>query len=489
MPFGVSGNDEIDYSQLQDLINTMLSQTYPEYMQGLNERDWYSNWLNSTLTGNYPNEATNLMRDFYNNNLQQGQGMMTQGYDYLMNQFNPTMQQNLSYLNQYGLPGNQLLQQQMGALYPAANNLLGGSGQGFGVTDLLSQIYQQGLPNQGAVEGTVSPLLNYGMGQMGNASALGNQLAGGQGVMTPEQTALLQQLTGLTTSGGLTPDIVSAMTNLVYNPTQETLLGNLNKMGGGQALLTSPVNAELQRRGMRDFQDLLLTKGFANQPQYASLASSMANQAIPQGTNVMNAMGNLGATGLGYGMQGFQTVANAAYPYASLGANLGTNLIGQGTNLFDVLSGRGLQNLSTINSLASSPYLMGQQSGASGALGYQNLQNSYLNALLQNLGTQNQYTLGTNQLAGQQLGNVGQWLTRMYQTQAAQNQANQQMRWNALGMAIPGIIAGAMGQTWPGKTTGGTTGRTGTVNPRDVVLSSVPDYMTGASIADRARRS
>jgi len=51
-------------------------------------------------------------------------------------------------------------------------------------------------------------------------------------------------------------------------------------MGGGQALLTSPVNAELQRRGMRDFQDLLLTKGFANQPQYASLASSMANQAI-----------------------------------------------------------------------------------------------------------------------------------------------------------------------------------------------------------------
>jgi len=85
-------------------------------------------------------------------------------------------------------------------------------------------------------------------------------------------TDLIQQLSSQAAGGGLTPEYVQAQKQMVYDPMMETLIGNLNKMGGGVTNLGMGDSAELQRRATNDFMANLTNQGFQNQNQLSQTA-------------------------------------------------------------------------------------------------------------------------------------------------------------------------------------------------------------------------
>ena len=305
-------------------------------------------------------------------------------------------------------------------------NLLGGQGPGtYGLNELLSQIMQQGLPGQRAVEGTTTQQLGRG-GQLQDFSGnLMQSLGQGGTVQSPQQQQLLQTLMGFTQGGGLTPDYVNAMRSLVLDPSREALQGNLNRMAGGTASLTSPAFQEILRRQEEGFNNQLISQGFNNLQGFMGQAGQQASQGFGQGFNLAQLGTQAGQGATGQGLQAFGAVPQAAYPFANLAGSLGTNLLGQ--------------NLQAIG--------QGQQGLAQGIQGAGNIQGDFMSALAQYLQGQQGTGLGMNANILDQL----RILANMYTGQQTADQASDAARWTATGNLLgktPDIVKALKDIDW-----------------------------------------
>ena len=309
---GLNEKRGINYGLIPGILSNAYGVSYPNAYGSANNQGILSEWLSQILQ-NYP---TNL-----------GASASTSLMDLLgsfggfLNQFNPVQQGNLQYLAKEGLPGTQQVQQEQQRYGTSAQKLLGGDGA-YGVQPLLNQVIEQGLPGQGSIE----------------------QLLG----------SYAQQAMG----GGLTPEYVQAQRSLILDPSQEALTGNLNRMAGGAASLTSPAYQELLRRNEERFNEQLISEAFRNRNQTAGTA-----------------------------LNAFQSVGQNAYPYVSLAGNLANQLAGQSLQNYQAGGQLGLQNLSTIQNLAMQPYQT-----AVGGLG--NQQQQLLGSLGNFQAGQQQYGLG-----------------------------------------------------------------------------------------------
>lgn len=276
-------------------------------------------------------------------------------------------------------PGFASLLGQQAGNQNAAAQLVGGSGSGqYGLTDFFSQLLSGGLPNQQAIQNIVPGQLASANQLTGTVNPILQQilmqgLPGQQTIQNLTNTAANEY-----TTGGLPPEYVRAMRELVLQPSQEMLQGQLNRQGGGvtqvpqinqQGLMTdsgSGLFAELMRRNERDFNNQILAQGLqqkqaagqlANQG-FSNVASSAApyfgmaqgggNQAIqnalssygivpqsvaPFTSQAGNLAGNLGQLGLGnYGAYS-GTLSNAAGQYGNIAQMLQGGALGLGSLL------------------------------------------------------------------------------------------------------------------------------------------------------------
>jgi hypothetical protein len=127
---------------------------------------------------------------------------------------------------------------------------------------------------------------------------LAEQLGMGKGISTPQQQQLQSSIMGNVNTGGLTPETVAAMQRLILEPQQEQFMGNINKLAGGGALLTSPAYQEMVRRNDQNFTDQMTASAFQNMPQYYNLANQISSQPMQQGMNLGQLFQGLGGTGL-----------------------------------------------------------------------------------------------------------------------------------------------------------------------------------------------
>lgn len=213
-------------------------------------------------------------------------------------------------------PGSQVgsFYDQLGNINQAAGGQYGaGSAQTNNVQNLWNQIQQYGLPGQSNISGLLNNFSNAAM------------------------------------TGGLTPQYSQAMRELVLNPSQEALLGNINQMAGGGALLTSPAYQELLQRNEQQFNNQLLSQGMQNQSALGGLANQM------------------------YG-----NIASSNYPYAALSGNLAQNQQQQGLNA--LLASAGLGQQGTNQYMNQMLGMLGLQNQA--GLGYQGLNSDVLRTML-----------------------------------------------------------------------------------------------------------
>ena len=427
---------------------------------GLSPYPAAGNQLNSFFGNQFPFQLPNQMNQGANQFGPLLQQIMQQ-YGGFSGGFQPTMYGNLNYLNQYGLPGNRQVQQEQQNLGGMAGNLLGGNGQ-YGIVSLLQQIMGQGLPNQRSIEGLVGPQMGMGNQYMGEAGNLLSRMSQGQQMpLSPFQQQLQQTLSGMIQGGGLSPEFVAAQRRLVLDPARQDLMGNMNRMAGGQAQLTSPAFQELLRRQEGDFSDRLLSQGFQNLQGFLGQGINLGGQQFNQGLQTAGQFGSLGQQGIQNALQAFGIVPSSLAPYANLAGGLSGDLLNQSLQRFGTGGTLGLQNLQTIQNLANSPFEQALKLGQFGQQGQQNLLQTMLPSLLQFYQSQGQLGLGANQIPADILRTMigGQYdLTRQQALIDAQNSA---ARWGALGNAIPGI-AGILGQIFNRNKTTTPTGRTGT---------------------------
>lgn len=255
---------------------------------------------------------------------------------------------------------------------PQIASLLGGQEGQYGVSNFLNQILQRGLPGQSTIEGLV-----------GSQTGLGTDVQG----RTADR--LMQALS----QGGLTPEYVQAMREMVLQPSQEALSGELNRQGGGVASASSGLFQELQRRNERDFNNQLIAQGMG---QYANLLGQAAN---------------LGQTGISNAMGAFGNAAGQFAPYAGLASSTGLNLAQLLTgNQYGTVD----RQMQLLNSLlgGAGGYLQGQQQIG---LGQADLIASILRSYL----------------SGEQQRSLAE-----YQAQVASDQANKGL----LGSGIGGLL-------------------------------------------------
>jgi hypothetical protein len=386
------------------------------------------------------NQTTGYYSQMYPSVLTQGQGAGTS--DMLSQYFsgaNPTALSNL-------IMGNTQNPQQSAL----ANALLTGQGNPYTTGDYgLQQFYQQilgsGLPNQGAIQGLVPSVLQQSDNLMGGGTGeagtygvtdlLKQIMSGGlPGQVQAEGGTGLQGMMGAFTqgaqSGGLTPEYVQAMKELVLQPQQEALLGNLNAMGGGAVItptidqesgamtgVGSPAMAELLRRNERDFNNQLIAAGLGNQANMANAATN-AFSAIASGASpYVNLAGQLGQGGYDTALQAFNAIPSAVSPFTGQMGNLATNQ-----------QQLGLQQ----------QQLTGDQ--------YQALLNALLGGANQYLGGQQQYNLGLadlpaslirSYLSGQQQQGIAE-----LQAQAQKSANNSSVLGSGIGAA--GVVTGGV---------------------------------------------
>ncbi len=294
------------------------------------------------------------------------------GNNYWGNQAN-----QLGNLAANGLPQTGTLQNSIPSLTGMGSSLLGNQG-GYGVQQLLQQIMQSGLPNQQAMTNLTGGQATTGQNLQGQAATMGQNLTGGA-VQSQTGDFLSQQLA----AGGLSPEYVSALRNLILAPQQEALAGQNNQMGGGIASPNSGLFQELSRRNEQTFNDQLVKAAYENQNQLIGQGMTYGGQQFGQGLQQAGLMGGLSQNALQNALQGFTGVAGAAQPYVQQAGNLGMQGYGMGNDIYGTTNQLGLNALNTTQNLAMQPY------------------NTYLNAANQGM---SQYNQLFNTLMGGQLG-------------------------------------------------------------------------------------
>lgn len=235
-----------------------------------------------------------------------------------------------------------------------------------------------------------NPWVNVNMPQMfpqvqggyNRANALGNEgysqlilggntaerMGQGIGLMTPQQKALQSSVMGQINTGGLTPETVAAMRRLILEPQQEQMLANVNKLAGGDALLTSPAYQEMIRRNDQNFMDQLLTLGMQNQPQYYSLANQITQQPMQQAATLGNLYGNLGQVGGNQGLGWYGGAGNLGLGMQNSAANMAGNILSGYGNMYNTQqSQQNAQNIARAQSYGMmAPYMMANATNLGG---------------------------------------------------------------------------------------------------------------------------
>jgi hypothetical protein len=388
----------------------MLSQGPPE------------DYLGGYFQSNFPSEIVNQLREHLGGSMNRGTDLESYGFDQYMGML-PGYFGNLNQLQNYGLPGMGQVQNEQGWLGNYGQGLLGPYGSN------LNQIMQQGLPNQRGIEGLFGP--QAGLGQYYDAmnQDVLSQLYGGNQLLTPQQLQLQGQNADFIKGGGLTPEYIKAARSQILEPSQLSLKGDLNKMGGGFASMTSPEFQQILADQETDFNDRLTMQGFQNLQDFMSRGERLGATGFNQPMNLSSALYAPGQAAYGNAFRSFGDVAGAAAPYYQMAGNTGLSAMDQSLNRFSQGSGYGLSSLNTLSDLMSRPYQMGQQSqwgntdrlgnllnSLTGAgldyrgqnLGYQRGQQSDLNSLLQSLiGERSQARTGQQQLDAARAGKSG----------------------------------------------------------------------------------
>lgn len=434
--FGTSSGD-VNPGALPALLDFMLNQSAPYFGLGQSPATNIRNVMNQFLGQTNPNDFLQQILGPLSQIRGQGLALGDQSFAGLMDNL-PGFFQQLQQLQQ-GLPGSQQVQDEQQQLSGLAGGLLGGTGQPgqYGLTDLLSQIYGQGLPNQRGVEGLFPQQAGLGQNLSQSGGDLLQLLASGGGIpSTGIQGDVTNTLSQLIQGGGLTPEFVQAQRNLVLDPSKEALMGQLNQLAGGQAELTSPQFQELLRRHERDFNDQLLSQGFQNMPTYLSQGLQAGGQQFGQGLGLGQALTGAGGQGINSALASFGAVPNAAYPYAALGGNLSSNLLNQSLGRFGTGGQLGLQSLNTQGSLL--PSMLGFATDLSTGAADRNTQlmNSILGGQLGGINSERQ--IGAQ--AQQPIMQILNALAGLYQTNANTNAQTQSALTGAIGQGAAASI-------------------------------------------------
>jgi hypothetical protein len=182
----------------------------------------------------------------------------------------------------------------------------------------------------------------------------------GKGISTPQQQQLQSSLMGQINTGGMTPETMAAMQRLILEPQQEQFMGNINKLAGGGALLTSPAYQEMVRRNDQNFTDQMLASAYQNMPQYYNLASQQAATPMNQGMTLGNLFGNLGQAAGQQGLGYYGAAGNLGLGMNQVANNAQGNILGGYTNMYNTQQGiANAQNIASAQSMgAMYPYLM-----------------------------------------------------------------------------------------------------------------------------------
>lgn len=386
---------------LDDFWNVMA----PEQWQ------WLNNLLqNQTVnSGNLYNQSTadlNAYLQAYN------PASLTAPLLQMLNQMSQNPLSGDSTLAQIQSSLQGLLSQTPGA-NAGSNYLLGGTGAGdpYGLLQLYNQIMTQGLPNQQGIQNLTSGQTTFGQQQQGNAADWLQQMQSGQGNVPTNaaEAAANQKLTGMIQGTGLTPEYIAAMRKQVLEPQQEAMMGNLNQLAGGSAMLTSPAYQELLRRNEESFTNQLIASGMQNLQGYIGQGLQAGGQQQGYNTNMASQLAGLGQQGIGNALAGFTGVASAASPYLQQAANLQGQLSNQDLSTYYAQ----LQGLQTGQNIAMSPYNFNQQQQfgtydrgsnlLNQILGtYSGQQNNMLQSYLGNLGASTSMTNNLTSIGGQQ---------------------------------------------------------------------------------------
>ena len=366
-------------------------------------------YLGSFLSGNFPHEGLNQVRNALGGSMNRGQSLEEYGGD----QYNlmlPGYFDNLNYLQQYGLPGSQQVQGEQRGL-----GMQGLGGQLLNpYAANLQQILGQGLPNQRGVEDMFGPQRNLGRYyDLMNQDVLSG-LAGGNQFLTPQQARLQRQNEDFISGGGLTPEYIAAARRQILEPSKTKLKGDLNQMGGGVASMTSPEFQSILAKQEADFNDSLTMQGLNQLQNFMSRGERMGETGFNQPLNLSSALYAPGQAAYGNAFRSFGDVAGAAAPYYNMAGNTGMGALDQSLNRFSSGSGYGLQNLNTVSDLMARPYQMGQQSAWGNTDRMQNLMNMAMRGGLdyrgQNLayqsGQRGDYTSLINSLIGERSQNA-----------------------------------------------------------------------------------
>lgn len=226
-----------------------IEDSYNQYLARLGDNDSRYQYLDNQVTGLDPA-------------VQRGNAMWPQMFD------------NLDYLNKYGLPGNQELQGDMSYLSGTGRTLLGGNGQ-YGVTDLLSQIMTEGLPNQRGVEALFEPQSEFGQKyQTRGARTLDEAVAGRGNLRDPLEAA----------GGNLLRKPLRAAAPTQIKPNYGYLPESVSQLGGyGQNLLGREYEFETP-------EDLRRASGITPRLLYQtpSGASPIQNKSIERSSEMLD---------------------------------------------------------------------------------------------------------------------------------------------------------------------------------------------------------
>ena len=186
----------------------------------------------------------------------------------------PQMYDNLDYLNKYGLPGNQTLQGDLDYLSGGGRNLLGGNGQ-YGVSDLLSQVMTEGLPNQRGVEAMFDPQQEFGQKyQTRGARTLDEAVQGRGNLRDPLEAA----------GGNLLRDPLRVAKPTQIKPSYGYLPESVNRLGGyGEDLLT-------RQYGFQTPDDIRQAAGISPRLLYQtpSEASAIQDKSITRSSEMLD---------------------------------------------------------------------------------------------------------------------------------------------------------------------------------------------------------
>lgn len=264
---------------------------------------------NTGQTGQYPQTGQNTGQNF-NNAFQQASTAVPTMQQSTPYGYNPQYWQQDTSTNPFidssggfsysGLPGmyntlNQFYNQQMGDA----------AGKADALTDFMAANLTSSNPSDLAnyiksMVGTIGTAQGVsGLGGQQNAfDLLGNLASGNVGSTTPLQQQISSYIGSALGNGGISPELRQAFVETILQPSQENLVGQLNRMGGGQVAPSSGLQQELLRRNESDFNNYLLTQGFNNINNLLGQGTSSEASNFQNSLNTANSMGNLSQSAL-----------------------------------------------------------------------------------------------------------------------------------------------------------------------------------------------